>query len=416
MPRLIRRRLYHTWLLLLLPLSTALACPLCQGPLLFHDFADDPVTAGWSLKPTPGHDATVKGAHRARDEANPTGSIHVNQGLWQSPPLTTTPHRYYQVILSAKGDERMLWGMNFFDENEKSLTADHNSGIDASPEWVEQNFFFRGKTDAVQARFQFYPGNPRQQGRVHLSKVLIAPASLLQVLAWSDRFMADLPAVDYPLPANRRKHLPRTVDKLQRGEPITLVLLGDSIANDIGNAPLDLLLQRLYPKSRVKVITAVRGGTGCWYYKEGDRIQSQVLRHKPDLVILSSISERNDLGAIAEVLRQLKSAEGIEILLTTGPITPDAFIVRTVARLRRITVEEAERQHQAFLSGLAALGKREKVAFLDLRRHWNAYMAKATAQQHLETSFLRDPVHANARGRQVAVRLLTRYFTPEEGE
>ena len=67
----------------------------------------------------------------------------------------------------------------------------------------------------------------------------------------------------------------------------------------------DLLLNRIYPKVRIEKIASVRGSTGCWWYKEKNRVEDYVLKHHPDLLMIGGISQRNDVDSIREVIHQV---------------------------------------------------------------------------------------------------------------
>jgi len=67
---------------------------------------------------------------------------------------------------------------------------------------------------------------------------------------------------------------------------LRIVLLGDSIIGDIGASKFELLLQRMYPGCKIDKSVSSRGSTGCWWYKDENRVQEYVLRHHPDLLII----------------------------------------------------------------------------------------------------------------------------------
>ena len=65
---------------------------------------------------------------------------------------------------------------------------------------------------------------------------------------------------------------------------------------------------------------------------------------------------------------------------------------------------------ERFPGDLAAMCREEGVEFFDMRRVWDAYVHESYRPvEH----FLRDPIHANSRGKAVLARILGRYFAPK---
>jgi lysophospholipase L1-like esterase len=197
--------------------------------------------------------------------------------------------------------------------------------------------------------------------------------------------------------------------KLRAGETVRIVMLGDSIVNDTGNSAYDVLLERMYPGARVEVVTSVRGGTGCTYYRLENRVQSYVLDFKPDLLIVGGISHGHDPEAVRSVIRQVRAQSDPDILLMTGAVSfpPDYDTMFSELSPRDRTI--AIRRVKNYRPGLERVARQEKVAFLDFRAHWDAYEQRV--RKH-PMWLRRDYVHANARGRQVLARVLEAYFRP----
>ena len=73
----------------------------------------------------------------------------------------------------------------------------------------------------------------------------------------------------------------------------------------------------MYPKCKIEKVTSARGSTGCWWYKLDNHVEEYVLRHKPDLLMIGGISQREDVDSIREVIRQVRAKQSPEILLMT---------------------------------------------------------------------------------------------------
>jgi hypothetical protein len=197
--------------------------------------------------------------------------------------------------------------------------------------------------------------------------------------------------------------------KLRSGETLRIVMLGDSIINDTGNSAYDVLLERMYPGSRVEVVTSVRGGTGCTYYQLEDRVQSYVIDLKPDLLIIGGISHGHDPEAVRSVIRQVRTKSNPDILVMSGAVSfppdYDKIFLKLSPRERTIAI----RRLKNYRPGLERVAQQEKAAYLDFRTQWDAYVQ--SVRKH-PMWLHRDYVHANARGRQVLARVLEAYFRP----
>jgi len=380
--------------------------------MLCNHFRSDPAEAGWQLLQFDWVNEPAAGRWVPGTRASDGGSLSVENGYWQSPRFATVPHRYYRLTFQSKAQLPGYWAAMFFTPDGKVMQADHNSAIFESEDWIDNEFYFQGKEDAVSAVLRFYPTSPEKGKTIRIRDVKLAEATDAEVLDWADRLYATLPPVTYEPSPGRWALIPRTMQKLRNGQTVRIVILGDSIGNDTGNSPVDKLIQRQYPGSRVEVITAVRGGTGCRYYQQENRVQEYVVRYAPDLVMIIAISHKYDLDAIRNVIRQIREKCDAEIILTTGPISQESVMTRDYARARKVSIEKAAAARKAFLESVEKLANEEQVEFIDLRRLWNDYMATAT-QSHDVTWFMRDETHANVRGRQVVARMLEKYFAPE---
>jgi len=213
-----------------------------------------------------------------------------------------------------------------------------------------------------------------------------------------------MPAVKYQPPAERWKHLPRTMATLREGPELRVVMLGDSIINDTSRSAWNLRVQRHYTKCRVVKITSVRGSTGCWWYKDKNRVQAFVLDHAPDLIVIGGISQRGDIDAIRTVIQQVRKADAkVEFLLQTGPFGRADPNAKTWSP----AIDPKGDTYHAKLLRLAA---EMKVEFMDLHGAWGQAV-RASGKD--VTYFKRDVVHANAKGEQILGRILEAYFAPK---
>lgn len=218
-----------------------------------------------------------------------------------------------------------------------------------------------------------------------------------------EKAYAEMRPLTYAPPADRWKRLPRTARLLGRGGELRIVMLGDSIVNDTSRSRWDDLLRPRYPRSRIVRTTVVRGGTGCWWYKEARRVHKYVLPLHPDLLIIGGISHRDDVDSIRDVVRQVRAAGPCDVLLMTGafgPVDPRDDKQWTLA---------IDPQGKDYRARLQRLAKEENCAFLDMTAAWGQYIR--TSGKPLGW-FKRDPIHANERGEQILGRILVAYLSP----
>ncbi len=224
------------------------------------------------------------------------------------------------------------------------------------------------------------------------------------VLEKIDATYAEMPPVRFQPAADRWEHLPRTMQKLRQGGTLRIVMLGDSIVNDTSHSRFEHLLMRMYPKCKIEKVTSVRGSTGCWWYKEPGRVEQYVLRHRPDLVMIGGISNRDDVESIRDVIRQIRAASDAEIMVMSGPFG------RTDPVGDPNWQPQFDPRGNSYRARLARMAQEEKVEFFDIEAAWGSYIRQCG--KPLEW-FKRDVVHANQYGFQVLGRILERYFAPK---
>lgn len=219
-----------------------------------------------------------------------------------------------------------------------------------------------------------------------------------------DAIYGAMEPVQFAPPAERWKFLPETMKLLNEGGTLRIVMLGDSIVNDTSSSQWDKLLERLYPKCKVVKVTSVRGSTGCWWYKDENRVQDWVLKHNPDLLMIGGISQRADIEAIRSIIKQVRAAAKPEIMLMTG-----AFGEMNPKKSKEWRSVPGPNSGE-YGAKLAQLAADEQCEFLDMTAAWGEYIAASSKAMGW---FKRDPVHANERGFQILGRILEKYFAPK---
>ena len=230
------------------------------------------------------------------------------------------------------------------------------------------------------------------------------PLAGLSPLELADAVYAGMDPIKYDPPKDRWKHLPKTMKKLREGGELKIVMLGDSIMGDTGSSHYEKVLEREYPNCKIVKIMSLRGSTGCWWYKDENRVQDYVLRHEPDLLMIGGISQREDIDAIRSVIHQVREKQSPDVML----ITP-VFGAESDPHLKNWSFEVGGEKY-AYRSNLKKLAEEENAEFVDLTGVTWRYMLDSGKCYGW---FKRDVVHANRRGFQVIGRHLVRYLTPD---
>ena len=215
---------------------------------------------------------------------------------------------------------------------------------------------------------------------------------------------AKIPPVAVALPGDRLQRLPKTRQRLREGGSLRIVMLGDSIINDTARGCWHELVAKHYPKCAIVCYTCVRGGTGCWFYKQPGKVQKYVLAQRPDLVIVGGISQRHDVDSIRDCLQQIRAKSSCEFFLMTGP-----FGVADPLSGADWRKKIADGKDEKYAAALAALAGEFAAEYLDLQTVWGDYIRGAGKPLDF---FKRDPVHANAEGEAALARILEQYFAP----
>ena len=378
-----------------------------QAAVAFRaDFRSDPNASGWLAEKEYPSSRTAFGGQWVH-EANER-SIHIVAGMWTSPQFAVKELEFYRLTFSSRTAKDAYWAMRFFDANGVELLADNYANIYASDAWTPNDCCVMARAGAVQATVGLRPNG----AEVAISDVTVARISRPDALAWADALYKALPPVDYAPQADRFKNLPLTMERLRTGGELRIVSLGDSIGNDMSNSHFQLLIERLYPRSRVTLIHAIRGNTGCWWYEKDNMVKPFVLDHKPDLVIISGISHQTDANAIRNVITQVRAQQpNVEFLVMTGAMIEPGMNYGFIQKGLQHPTNDVRKKHRdaetKFYNNLVAVRDADHFATLDLRDVWENYLA--ASPQPLEY-FHRDFIHSNDRGKQILGRILARYF------
>ncbi len=414
-----------------------LVCSAVHGANLLSDgFETNPLTGGWS----------TNGGGRASWISNEVAAgryaIAASNSLWMSPFIPTTPLQWHRLTFKSKGpgtvtnagsDGYGYWAAVFFDTNGNQLNDDQYSSVFASSNWVSNDYRIRAKHTAgtngtlVPARMKIL--FQALNAPLYIDDVAVETTTVEEVVRWADTVYDALPKLTYVPKASRGTRIARTMQKLQQGKPVRIVMLGDSVQQDTANAPLDALLQRLYPGATIELISSTRGGTGVQYYQ--NHVEQYVLAYRPDLLVIGGISHEDNLAAWQSVVKQVRNddvarSRATEILVLSRQWSPNNtggsfFLAPGMTELDPIPANNPVIPND--LRGhLLTFCASNNLEFLDMTGIASQFIygpataagvgAPANAAGQPYGFWMRDWVHSNDRAKMILGRILEAYFAP----
>jgi lysophospholipase L1-like esterase len=391
----VRTVILTSLLCLVILVSCFLAPPAWTAvkPIFATDFETDMLTAGWIGIDSPDYGEYIlwsdrqshSGKHSLaaiKDEDDGIGSG------WESPHFVVQNHQYYRVTFWAKTSQPSYWAIFFYNQYGALIEGDHYSVVEPTQQWTQQEFYFQTKFPGATASLVF---QPLTEQPLYIDDVSIVPTIRADARQWADRLYTTMPAIAPRPIKNGKQFLPNTIRKLKNGEPLNIVLLGDSIANDLSNSLLDVLLEHKFPKSQIKMQFTGKGSTG--WLKLQQQVQQRIIAHQPDLVICEAIS--NDPKYLAVPLSHI-------INTTRKAVGKTEFLLIT-PHLQNWSKKENGLVHR---NALLKVGQEKNVAVFDLMASWERYLTHNNRQVD---SLLRDSLHMNERGRQLSARSIVDY-------
>lgn len=395
---------YFLFLVIAVGMGCAALLPLpvpAAEPRLLADFETDPIQAGWTPHGSARYGTNVlwstedphTGTHCL--EVRPTPPKRGSIG-WESPPFQVEEGQLYRLAFWARTTSPAFWQITFQDATGAQTEGDHNSQIAASDGWAFHEHFFRAKYPGVTATLWFYVTSDAPLG-IDEVRVKAATENTAALAAADRRWQEMRPAGESSTSSPKPISGP-LLPKRDKNGPYRVVLLGDSIANDLSNSSLPLLLEQASPGSQVDCRFTGRGGTS--WLKHQFQIEQRILQHQPDLLVLLAVSNDEEwmeapLNRIIDECR-LKS--------------PQTDIVLVTPHLKRWNPrrEDGLLQRERIL----AIGKAKNVDVFDLQTVWADYL---TASGRPPESLLRDGLHLSETGRELSARAFVDYLVKRRG-
>jgi len=308
------------------------------------------------------------------------------------PDFPIRPFAYYRLDMATRGKAPSYWLVDFHDADGQRIYSDNCSQLPASRDWHVEQSVFMGRARAASGKV-IVRGISEP---VDIRDVSVTPLSKAEAVAWCDAFYGTLPPIALSPPPDRWRHLSRTREKLATGNPLRMVVLGDSVANDMVNSQPQLLIERMWPGSEVLLVHSMEPEKGCSGYQQNNRIEPYVVRYNPDLLVIAGMSFGADTGPVINVIRQVRER------------MPEVDVVVAVASVTDLGNNDPKSLSR-FFAELRDVGDCEGFGGLDIRTPWVDYVAGCGQP---EDWFKRDSHHANDRGKHVMGRIFASFFTP----
>jgi len=337
-----------------------------------------------------------------------TTSEGYGEAAWSTAPIRVSPKSIYRLTLSATSKNGGLLTLRYYDKH---------------------GFYLGDAPDTINVSLNSPPAEGCPTGGVVTTTLFQPPASAatVTIVIGSEDNQSELTVhalrferitrreakdiiaertAPYPRPAIApdqraavQKNLRGTMNFLSKDIPLSIVILGDSIANDTYNGLFRLALAEHYPNAKFSIHLSVRGGSSCQFYRQFNRTAQYVLRYNPDLVIIAGVSHQRDTDAIRDVIRQIQESSKAEILFMTGP--HDLFNTSTSGR--RLSVAEQDEREVRFKEEVRLLADLPGVASFDFTPVWKEYIASMSVP---ETHIMRDNIHYNFDGKLLLATFL----------
>ncbi|MEM7683169.1 MAG: PEP-CTERM sorting domain-containing protein [Planctomycetota bacterium] len=398
----------------------ALAAP---GDIVFQDdFATQPLAIDGAVPP-PRWGVAIESFPRSEWRSDPgpdgqPGLMFIDGGFIETlAPIPIDEQKFYRVSMQANGASSQPISLNF------------RWQYAGTGQWETYEALIPGYAAAFSENGS---ARVRVVGRNTIGyladDVVVEEATFAQAAAWGDQVLAEVPITPKTARYVRADQtIQSSLTKLQNGETVRVVMLGDSIVADTSMSTWAAQVSNHYP-GQLEVIPTIRNGTGMEFYQgvvesedEGlgpvgtPRLQGTVLDFDPDLVILGGVSHGFNSSAYASVIDQLQ-AEGVsDIVIATEAGGYNTGQTEYLLPDWEFDIDPTGDQFEA---ELLALARAEGVGFADLRGTWGQALNDAEAEPGIFAStFHRDSVHGNHLGQELMGLALSEFFIlPDEAD
>ena len=375
----------------------ALTKPAASQSIVYQtNFEQNPFEAGWYWdKATWEKKAGKPGTALWVDRKDDGKCIEVRDGMWRSPKISVEPLSFYRVKLEAKTGANCYWGLLSYDDKDVEIPASPYCQVPASDDWQTNGSAVLIPEDAIYSRVLLWP----MKSPLLADNVVVEKLTRKEALGVMDSIYQEIPKVDPAFADKTQTGLSNTAKALKQDGELTIMLIGDSVANDMGNSNFHLLLEQKYPKARVTLLNKVGSGASAKSFLENDKIDAMLEEHDPDLVMFGGMSNReNDVPDIKKLARRVQARGGTDFLAFTGTMLMPRYWTN---------IEGSQTHRKPYREALKGAGGEIGFAVCDLGGAWEEYVKDAGKPVEF---FRRDGHHANEYGKQAYGRLMAAYL------
>lgn len=209
-------------------------------------------------------------------------------------------------------------------------------------------------------------------------------------------------------------HASKAIGKLERGEPSTILFLGDSTTEQNGTTNGQLnhvgLLTAFLKEKYGEIVTVINAGiSGQNITQMLERLQKDVLSHKPDLVIVCS--GINDQGGTYKIsLSEFEKNYSLLIEEIISQNTTDLILRTTNVVMNAATSSEVD----IFNEKARALSIKYNLGLFDLFKLMEKDIAEGKISVATKGPFLNDSVHPNEIGHRYIYDNFKTFFEPKD--
>lgn len=246
------------------------------------------------------------------------------------------------------------------------------------------------------------------------SEVILARKGEPNLRAFNDKVVAQLAETAEEVEMKKTFHASKAFAKLKRGEPATIVFLGDSTTEQNGTTNgqpnhvglLTTWLSEQFPG----LVTIVNAGISGHSIKlMFERLQKDVLVHNPDLVIVcSGINDQGGTYAIS--LEEFKKNYDLLIQEIISQDTTDVILRTTNVVMSAATSSAIDVYNEVTRS----LAIKYDLGLFDLFKEMQKDIAEGNISVTTVGPFLNDSVHPNENGHQYMYERFKTFFIPKK--
>lgn len=327
---------------------------------------------------------------------------------WASPSVSLDGGQYYRLAFSYSSTVEGYWEAQFFRDDWERQADFYTAGLpDTCGTERSVQWFFPGKYHADRCRVVIWPG---RQGAVDMRGPRLNAASDQRAWEWFCSIGEDVPAPRSGSPAEEGarflKETRRRLEDNSGSSPIRIVSYGDSTGFDVGNAPLDLALERICRGLDVQMHTRGWGSVGWDTLCEDSQLRKYIYPVQPDLVICHGVSTEpaKIRVCLPRLINKIRKECNAELLLVTN---------------HRGTGPGEDERGEAHWNECARatreVGRDQQCGVVDFRRAMRELMRDSRPPADRLRWYLRDQqCHLNLRGRYVALDTILRHLMPGE--